>query len=100
MVWGGRAVAVAAMEQCVELVCCDGASVAVWSVIKVSPAYGRGTPGDAGKLAKLLRCTGLPARCLFGSRLYIIPGASQHTVLKISFAAAGNFFDYVFGYYE
>jgi hypothetical protein len=29
---------VAAMEQCVELVCCDGGCVAVWSVIKVSPA--------------------------------------------------------------
>jgi len=29
MVWGGSAVAVAAMEQCVELVCCDGACVPV-----------------------------------------------------------------------
>ena len=87
MVCGGRAVAVAAMKQCVELVCCDGACAAVCSVIKVSPAYGRGTPGDAGKLAKLLRCIGLPARCLFGSRLYIIPGASHYRVLKISFAA-------------
>jgi len=45
---------------------------------------GRGTPGYSGKFAKFLRCSGPPARCFVGSRLYIIRGAVRYSVSEMT----------------
>jgi len=74
MVCGGSAVAVAAMEQC-ELVCCDGACVAVCSVIKVSPALMDAELSGFRQVRKFLKMQRPTSTLLIGSKLYIIPGA-------------------------